>query len=166
MSRECIRKLAICTTFFRFLDSPSPLALAILLLVCKPPSPEAFLLRLVVGLEGTNVARVKPSSSSRGSEESLLPACALSPDSDLTSFEDPGADRLPSSRIFEMGTLFPEFNFEAEVDSGAASEAGSVALDRAAEMDAAGAGMFSFFVARDFGFFGGALVAEGELRGR
>ena len=50
-------------------------------------------------------------------------ACALSPDSDLTSFEDPGADKLPSSRIFEMETLLPEFNIEAEVDSRAASDA-------------------------------------------
>lgn len=59
----------------------------------------------------------------------------------------------------ETGALLAEFDLEPEVDRGA-RDVGNGAPESAAEMDAAGGRMLSFFVALDFGFLGAGLCAN------
>ena len=84
-----------------------------------------------------------------------------SPDSDFAIFEGPGGvdDEFVSFITFEIGILLPELAFDEEVDNGADGPGGSVALERAADMDTDG-GRMNFFDARDFGFFAGALCSR------
>ena len=106
-----------------------------------------------VGLDSA-ILENGPSSESRGIGASFVP----SGNSGLTTFDDPPAAEALSATacpVLEMGTLTEELTFEPEVDRGPRD--GKGALDKAAEMDAAGGRMLSFFVTLDFGFFGGAL---------
>jgi hypothetical protein len=142
--------LTIWTAFLRFFVSPSatlPLAAS--------PSSETLRFRTleVEGLDSTTLT-AGTSSASSAIGDSLDPSRT----SDFITFEGAVTTETLSASdcaTFRIGTLEVELSLEPDVDNG--PNDGIEALDKAAEMEAAGGRIFNFFAALDFGFFGSDL---------